>query len=442
MTAVSAPLNAKAVVYDGAYTLAGRLFKTLLALILSVMIARVLGPHNRGVFALATAIYAGLTLSVFTGISSAVSYFMLNADAGRGVLRPALLTGLIFSIVGAVPVIAMAQWGGNAWAIVPSVLLLPLNVPVMIVLGYALGRKRIRWQTLYAVVSTGALLIGMGVTFALFSHGAGAAITAYVLVSAAIAAGALAVVLVDSRTLPYHPVHLRAFTLFALRVGVVNLVALLNYRADLYVVALLTTATILGEYAVAIAAAESLLVVTQVAAVATSPHVGSMQPGEAARLTAQCVRATFAVALAICAVFYAVAPYIVSLLYGPAYLPMVAALRILLIAVMILSIGSALSNFFTLKLGKPEVALVSAACAALVCVAASWFLVPRIGMVGAASATALAYLFAEAVQIGFFVKIAKISISALFVPTRDDLSSCARLGRAIIDDVRRRTTAL
>jgi O-antigen/teichoic acid export membrane protein len=323
----------------------------------------------------------------------------------------------------------MAQLAHNAWASVPSVLLLPCNVPVMILLGYALGRKRIRWQTTYAVVSTAVLLAGMALTFIFFSRTAWAAVIAYVAISGVIAAGALAFVFYDARSLDYRRVAVRDFALFAVRVGVVNFVTLLNYRADLYIVGLLATAAVLGQYAVAISAAEGLLVVTQVAAVATSPHVGSMNRNEAAQLTAQCVRATLAVALAICIAFFAIAPYVVRLLYGAAYLPMVPALRILLVGVMILSIGSALSNFFTLKLGKPEVALVSQVCAALACIAVSWVLVPRIGMVGAAGASAIAYLVSAGVQIGYFVKASNIPVIALLVPTAADVKSVIALAK-------------
>lgn len=433
--------NAKTVFYDGVYTLVGRIVRTLVAVVLSIVVARALGPHGRGDYALATAVYSGLVLSVFTGISSATSYFMLNAQVGRGILRPALLTGLLFTIVGAVPVGAMAVLAHNAWAALPSVILLPCNVPVMILLGYALGTKRIRWQTTYLALSTACTLLAMGLTFLFFSHTARDAIAAFVGVSIFVAVVALAVVSLDARKLPSQPVGQWAFTAYALRVGVVSLVSLLNYRADLYVVALLAAPAVLGMYAVAISAAEGLLVVTQVAAVATSPHVGSMERTDAAHLTAQCVRATFGVASLICAIFFVIAPFVVKVLYGAAYLPMVPALRILLVAVLILSVGSPLSNFFTLKIGKPEVALVSAACAALLCLAASWWLVPRIGMAGAASATAAAYLLGESIRIAFFVRTSKLPVTSLFVPTRSDLDSCARLGSSVFHDVRRRITS-
>lgn len=433
--------NAKGMFYDGVYTLFGRILKTVFAVALSVLVSRALGPHDRGLYAL-PAVYTGLVLAVFAGISYAVSYFMLNAKVGRGILRPALLTGAIFTAVGAIPVIAMAELGRNAWACVPSLVLLPATVPAMMILGYSLGTKRIRWNTTYQLLSTVALLIGIGIALGLFPHTAAVAVTAFVVVTALVGAACLVIVLYDARALPARTVRLGQFMLFALRVGLVNLVSLLNYRADLYIVALLTTPSVLGEYAVAVSAAEALLIVTQVPGIVTSPHVGSMVREEAVLLTAKCVRATFLLSLAVCVACFALAPYGVWLLYGSAYLPLVPALRVLLISVIFLSLNMCFWNYFNLKIGKPEIPLISNAVAALLCIVASWFLVQRFGMIGAATATALAYLLGQSVSIAFFLRSTDLPLAAVLIPTRSDLRDYTRMGKAFVRDVSRKIAML
>jgi O-antigen/teichoic acid export membrane protein len=437
MNAAIAQPSSKSLLRDGAYTLTGRILRTVLALALGVLVARALGPYERGLYALPTAVYTGLILSVFTGISLAVSYFMLTAGAGREILRPALWTCAIFSALGSVPAAAAAVLGHNAWAAAPSVLILPCSAATMVLLGYAVGSKQIRWQTSYSVLSTAALLAGIGAALALFGATAATAVTAFVLVNIAVGAACLWVVFRDARTRRGSAVRLRDFMLYALRVGVVNLVTLLNYRADLYVVALLSTTAILGQYAVAVSAAEGLLVVTQVGAIVTSPHVGAMGQKDAAVMTAACVRASLVIAVPICAAFYILAPLVVHLLYGAAYLPLVPALRILLVAVLVLSMGSPISNFFTLNRGKPEVALASAFAAAAVCLTLSWLLVPRIGMQGAALATAVAYLFGECMRLGFFISATRVSIATILFPTRRDAESCVTLVKSATRDMLR-----
>lgn len=429
--------SSKSLFYDGIYTLGGRLLRTVLAVALGVLIARVLGPYQRGLYALPTAVYTGLVTAVFSGLSLAVSYFMLTAGAGREILRPALITAALFTAAGAVPVIAAAQLGHNAWAVIPSVLVLPCSAAGMVLLGYAVGSKQIRWQTTYSLASTAALLLGIGAAFVFLPHTARVAVAAFVAVNALLAVASIWIVFRDARPRPGAPVSLRAFLVYALRVGFVSLVTLLNYRADLYVVAILTTATLLGQYAVAISAAEGLLVVTQVASVITSPHVGSMDQKSAAEMTAQCVRATLLISTPICAVFFLAAPLIVHVLYGTAYLPLVPALRVLLVAVLVLSLGSPISNFFTLNRGKPEVALASALAAACACLAISWVLVPRVGTIGAAIGTALAYLLGEAMRMGFFMAATGTRIGKILIPTRGDVAAYAVMIRSAARDAGR-----
>lgn len=434
LSASQAP-SSKALFYDGMYTLGGRLLRTVLAVALGVLIARVLGPYQRGLYALPTAVYTGLVTAVFSGLSLAVSYSMLTTGAGREILRPAFITAALFSIAGALPVAAAAQLGHNTWAVIPSVVILPCSAAGMVLLGYAVGSKQIRWQTTYSLASTAALLAGIGAAFTFFPHTARIAVAAFLVVNVLLAAACVWIVLRDARPRTGAPVSLRAFVAYALRVGFVSLVTLLNYRADLYVVAILTTAAVLGQYAVAISAAEGLLVVTQVASIVTSPHVGSMDKKGAAEMTAQCVRATLLISAPICALFFIAAPQIVHVLYGAAYLPLVPSLRVLLVAVLVLSLGSPVSNFFTLNRGKPEVALASALAAACVCLAISWVLVPRIGTIGAALATALAYVLGEGMRMGFFMAATGTRIGTILVPTRGDVDAYASMIRSAARDV-------
>lgn len=433
---------ARTIVYDGIYTLAGRLLRTLLAIGLGVLLARLLGPYQRGLYALPTAVYTGLVLSLFTGISLSVSYFMLTKNAGREIVRPALQTCGIFSAAGAIPVAAAALLGHNAWAVLPSVVLLPTTAASMVLLGYAVGSRQIRWQTNYAVASTAALLAGVGAALWFFSHTAVIAATAFVAVTLCAGALCLWIVYRDARTRPGTPVRLLDFILYALRTGIVNLVTLLNYRADLYVVAILASTAMLGQYAVAVAAAEGLLVITQVGAIVTSPHVGAMAESAAAKMTATCVRATLVMSLPICALFFVLAPYIVHLLYGAAYAPLVPALRVLLVAVLILSVASPVSNFFTLNRGKPEVALASALLAACVCMAVSWLLVPRIGMIGAAAATAVAYLLGESLRMFFFIRASGTPLRAMLIPTSSDVQFYVSMAGTLTRDAARAVSSI
>ncbi len=425
-------VDLKIIFYDALHIFSGRIVRTILALLLSILLARSLGPHDRGLYALPATVYTGLLLSAFTGMIQAVPYFMLNANAGRGVLRPALLTGAVLTIGGSLPIVAMAEIGHNTWAIVPSVLLLIANVPPYIILGYAVGTRRIRWQSAYLALSTGALLAVMSVVLLLLSRTAWAAVISYTAVSLLIGAVCLTILVKDAAALPDAKVPFAGFLFFTLRAGLTNLVTQLNYRGDLYVVALLTTPAVLGLYTVAVSAADTLFIVTQVPAVVTSPHVGAMECARAAVFTAKCVRGTLLTSLAIAIAAAAIAPYGVSLLYGQAYMPIVPAVRLLMVGVVVLSLAAPISNYFTLKLGRPEITLASASCAAVACISVSFYLVPRFGIVGAATATAVAYALGQSVAIAFFVRQSGISLFNVLIPAPGEIRTYAKLGKALL----------
>ncbi len=211
------------------------------------------------------------------------------------------------------------------------------------------------------------------------------------------------------------------FFRFSVKVGGVNLVSLLNYRADLYIVALLLNSAALGMYTVAVSAAESLLVPTQVAAFVLSPHIGALERGAAARLAARCVRNNFMIAIAVCGALAALADPLILLLYGPAFRPVADVLRVLLLGVFALSLASPMSSFFTLKEGAPEIAFTLALFSAGICIGTTLVLVPSMGLMGAAIGSTAGYLSGQVCGFWIFTRSTGLTLSGVLLPTREDL---------------------
>ncbi|MBV8117431.1 MAG: polysaccharide biosynthesis C-terminal domain-containing protein [Candidatus Eremiobacteraeota bacterium] len=284
-----------------------------------------------------------------------------------------------------------------------------------------------RINTSLALLNTFVLFAFMLTLLTVMGHRPAGAIVAWVAGTNILGAAIIVWMLVDARgrfadSEPV-PISFRNYISYAMRVGSVSLVSLLNYRADVYVVAVFTPPAMLGMYTLAVTAAETLLAATQVTAVVTMPHVGSMDRDAAAQLTARCVRHNVIVAAVCCGLLALVAPSVVHLLYGAAFLPMVPALRILLVGVFALSLGSPMSNFFTIRLGKPEVPLVLASASAAICIATSIVLVPRIGLVGAAFGSTLAYVLGQGAAIVYFSMISGISAGRVLVPRVSDIET-------------------
>ncbi len=416
------PALAHRVMYDGLFTFLMRILNVGCAAGLGILTARLLGPAGKGFFAL-PGVEAGLVASAFTGLGSATSYFLLNRRPGKHVLVPAFACASLFVAVGALAVLPIAFFAGQRWAALPAIATLPAAAAINLASGYAIGIKRVRYSSGINVALTVITLVLMAVGLFAVARTPWVAIVAWVAANIAVAIAALGWMLWHARRLDGDDrLSVIEFGRFALKVGAVNLVALLNYRGDLYIVALLTTPAQLGMYTVAVSAAESLLVPTQVAALVTSPHIGSLERKEAAQLTARCVRNNLLIALVVCGLLFAFASPVVGLLYGAAFLGVVPVLQLLLLGVLALSLGSPMSSYFTLRLGKPEVPLVLASCSAAICIATSCILVPRIGMMGAAIGSTAGYAVAQTAAIFYFGRIAKIGVRAMLVPTGEDFA--------------------
>lgn len=407
--------------YDGLFTLVMRGINIVFAVALGVLTARLLGPTGKGLYAM-PGVQAALVATAFTGLSSATSYFLLNRRPGHHILSPTIISGALLIVVSAIVIVILALIGHAMWAAPAAIASLPASAMSCIAAGYVVGIKRIRWASTLTVATTAVMFTLMAVGLLLVARSAWVAIVVWIVSTTIVSAIGFIAVLLHARTLSGGtPVAFREYFGMLLKVAATSLVTLLNYRADLYIVAILLPPFDLGLYTVAVSGAEGLLVPTQIAAQVTAPHIGSLEKAAAARLTARCVRNNLLIACIICVVIFVLAPALIHLLYGAAFAPLVPALRILLAGVLVLSLASPISSYYTLKLGKPEIPLVLAGASAAICIASALLLVPRFGIDGAAAASTIAYLIGQGLGIAYFAHRARVPARALLLPTGEDL---------------------
>jgi O-antigen/teichoic acid export membrane protein len=358
---------------------------------------------------------------------------MLARGAGRSILRPALVTAGLLVVAGAAIAVLIAAGDRAVWSALPAALSLPASALLMVAYGYAIGIKRVRINTTIALASTLVTLVLMGLALWIFGRTPAVAIAVWIVSSALVAAAVAAILYRHSRSLAAGPaVGVREFCGYALRSALASVVTLLNYRGDVYIVALFSPPAVLGMYTLAVAAAETLLAATQVTSVVALPHIASSDNRHAAVLASRCVRHNLLVAAPVCLALALIAPLAVGILYGAAFLPMVASLRVLLIGVLALSLGGPISAYFTLRVGKPEVATTLATVSAVLCIATSIALVPRWGMVGAALGSTVGYLVGQSLGIAYFSRNSSISVLEILVPSGTDIAFYRELVAALV----------
>lgn len=409
------------VLYDGLYTFVVQAAYVAIAFAVGLLTARLLGPTGKGVYALPV-VQAGLIASMFGGLTSTTSYYLLNERVGRNVIGALSLTTLIFVAGGSLAVLGVAFFSHELWAAPAAIASLPATATIAAVRGYVTGIKRVRYVASISLTLALVTFVLTAVGLFLIQRSPLVAIVAWVASTTVVGTVAWIAMLVHARTLePGEPLHLRRFLAMTLKGGATALVSLLNYRADLYIVAIMLSTRDLGLYSVATSAPQALLFPAQVAATVTSPHIGGLDRHAAAALAARCSRHSMLISLVICAAVFALAPEIIGIFYGPSFLPMVPALRVLLVGVVALALAGPISSYYTLKLAKPEIPLALAGISAAICIAGTIVLIPLFGIVGAASASTGAYIIAQILALFYFKRSTGVGFKALLVPTSVDL---------------------
>ena len=214
---------------------------------------------------------------------------------------------------------------------------------------------------------------------------------------------------------------------FGWQLGLVNIVAYLNYRVDMFLVERMVGTEKLGLYSVAVNGSEILWYTSTAIAVAICAPVGVASTEQAGRITAKAVRHTLVVNLLLGITLWAGFEFMLPVIYTNLYMPSLAPFRILLPGVMAYGLAGIFSTYFTNQLGKPKIPLLISALSMSLNVVICLILIPRLGMAGGAWATTISYLLAIGLLIRLFMKNAKISLVELFTINQDDIDDYKQL---------------
>jgi O-antigen/teichoic acid export membrane protein len=384
-------------------------------------------------------IEAALVTSAFGGLSSAASYYLLNRRPDRRFFWTVVGCSALWSLGAMLLLIPITFFSADRWSALPALSVVPALAALNAGTGYVLGIKRVRFSSGITTLQTLLTLCFVAAALLLFHKSAGAAIDAWIVSINVAGAATLTFVAIDARKrlTGGDRVGFSEYARFSWSVSLTYVVTLLNYRADLYIVALYLPAAALGLYSLAVSGAESLLLPTRTAATVASPHIGSLELDRAAAITARCVRNNVLISLPLCAVLFFAAGPLVRVLYGGAFVPLVPAFDILLVGVFALSLGSPVSTYFTLRLGRPQVALWLSTLSAAICIGTTIALIGRFGMAGAAVGSSAGYVVGQIFGLRYFCRSASLDARTVLLPTLEDFRTYVSFGARVLEDGRR-----
>ncbi len=423
-----------------AITFAAEVLNLFIGVGTSVILARVLGPEGRGIYALAVLLPSLIVTFGNLGIGPATVYYVARSEFQR---QEILGNNVLLSVgIGGIGVLAglviVFFFRETVFpGVRPGYLLLALAfVPIELFFWYVryvlLGAQRIQEYN-YAELAQSILFLGT-LAFALLALRAG--------VSGAIVAGLFTRLIVDFLVfrlakqvaggigLNPNPSYIKQAVTYGFQAHLANILGFLNYRVDMFLVNGFLGPTAVGLYSVTVGLVEKLWMVSFAASTVLFPQVAAEKEERRKEFTALVARTVLwttvlgALALAL------LSRWIVLLLYSEAFLPAVGALQALLVGIVALSAGRVLANDIAGR-GFPGLNIYTGIAAVGTNVALNLLWIPLYGIAGAAWASTVSYTVSFLGALLFYCRLSGNRLTKVLLPQRGDWAVYLQTGKAL-----------
>lgn len=392
-------------------TLGRQMAAAVAQLLTVVLIARVLGPEGNGLYAMAILLPSVLSTFLNLGVGPATVYYIGrgSVSAARAVqenLRLAVWVSM-FGVVGAIPVIVV--WGDTLFPGVPFELLVAglLAFPISLLLAYwntvLQGLEDFRAFNWTVLAPPYVTMTAAVIALLVLDGGILAAVVAYLLGQLV----GLLVVWTFVRRIPpgagepdAMPRYKRTLLNYGWKAHLSNIMAFVNYRADIFLVNFFLTPVATGLYVIAVQMAERLWMLSQAASTVLLPRLSAMHEDPAARYrltmraAAMVAALTVAAACALAVLLY----FLIAPVFGAEYQASFQPFLWLLPGVIAGAWARVLSNSIAAS-GHPEWNFYVSVMVVSVNIAGNIVLIPLYGLVGAALATSIAYMLNAVVKV-------------------------------------------
>ena len=399
-----------------------------LAFLYVVVIARALGPEGRGVTALYQAAVNMAFAILSLGLPAAVIYYVARREQ---TVRQAMENGLSITIA------ATALTAAFALAFVPM-------------FGAELKAEQVPYWP--AIIAVPAIIQGRVIDSVLRAQGRFLAMNALdILLPLSILSNLLAVEIAVGLTIeravyawslgfilpvvagyaaigaPGWPRRLAPLSLlrptvrFGVQAQLGNLIQLLNYRLDVYLILLFVNTAGVGLYAVGVSLSEGMWFIANSVSVVLLTSLTAGDEGNAARLTPVVCRNTLLVTGLASLAAAAAAPVVIPMLFGRDFDDAIVPFLCLLPGSIALS-GTKILAAYVFSRGRPMINAQIAAATLAVSLLAALALLPLWGVTGAAIAASIAYCVSLSLTAIAYHRLSGASISDALLPRPTDLA--------------------
>jgi O-antigen/teichoic acid export membrane protein len=424
----------KSVGRDAGRTMVVEVWSIGLGLALTVLLARSLGPEGNGLYALALLLPTTMAQMLNLGVAPANIYYVGRGDVPlRKALRTTTYLGIILGLTGLVIAPLIVHFRGAEWF--PGV---PTGLMLLAFAAYPIGLFQGYYITLLTAVkdfrrfnrtlaimplvtivlaSLFIFVFGMGVAGAvlayLFGQGAGTLMSRISLRAHLATPG-------EGEDRESWWAYGRRCIQYGWKAHLSNILAFVNYRADVFLVNFFLNPALVGIYFVAVQIAERLWLPSKVLGTVLLPRMAeSHAKGGTSDLTPIMSRLILWMTAIICIIVALVAGPVIRLLFGEAYVDALPPLLWLLPGIALASSSKIVANDFAAR-GRPEWNSMLSVAILFINIVANVILIPRYGINGAAIATTISYTFNMLVKTLIYSRVSGSPWHAQVIPRRED----------------------
>jgi O-antigen/teichoic acid export membrane protein len=434
-------------------TFIAQILAALLGVGISLLLSRTLGKAGVGVYAMALLLPNMLVQLLEFGITYANVYHIGRGDVNaREVMRANLriwgfISAVGLGIAGLVIALRGAQWfpGIPTPLLIISALAFPPALMQLYCLSILQGHqdfKRFNYLTVTVQMTTFTL---SAISVLIFHLGVAACITAYLIgqvLALTITSFVLRPYLARSPESEVHQswwAYGRKAVNYGWKQHLSAVISFVNLRVDLFFVNLFLAPASAGIYYVAIQFGESMWIISKVVSTVLLPRLAELHDQEQTRLqlTPLITRLVFNfTALAALVVAVLIKP-VVTLLWGKDFSQVANVLWWLLPGIVMWSATRIIAYDFAAR-GRPELNSYLAGIVLVINVALNVILIPRVGIIGGAISTTVAYTANTFATIYLYRQFSDLASWKLLVLQREDVRLLAEAGRVALAKFRRK----
>ncbi|HEX6283847.1 MAG TPA: polysaccharide biosynthesis C-terminal domain-containing protein [Pyrinomonadaceae bacterium] len=224
---------------------------------------------------------------------------------------------------------------------------------------------------------------------------------------------------------------------FALPCYLGNLTQFLNYRLDLFILGVLAGYAAVGRYTLAVSLGQLIWLLSTSAASVLLPKIAASAHGssDAIQNTNRLNRLIFTASVISALLLGVAASQAIPLLYGEAFWPSFPALVLILPGIAVFSTVNILAAYIA-GIGQPRLNLLVAGVALVVTISLDLYLIPRLGILGAALASTASYTVSAILTIMLYVKKTGSPVRQILIPTGEDIGFALELAQPFLKRVR------